>query len=258
MNYLLFIFLSLGIAFKEYVKTCGKLTYENHKIWAIKTFNIGKKICGWNLNINNITNLKEDKVLLISNHVNFIDAFALNYVLAVRYPEYHTMYVTRTQFASIPIIGKYLRNNHILVQNNIEKDLVNMRKRIDELTNKHKKTILVLFPEGTLMDSTSREKSIKWCDKLGINHYQNVLAPRTTGLYHILREYQPSQVIQSIFRYDDDVDFMCGNEYYHFLNNNFPTEINIAFNCVNEKFNVKNKELFAKQFYKYWKSNVDY
>ncbi|CBQ71335.1 conserved hypothetical protein [Sporisorium reilianum SRZ2] len=54
-------------------------------------------------------------------------------------------------------------------------------------TNTAKKLLLLIFPEGTLVSSQTRPISAKFAQKTGIKDLENVLLPRSTGLFFCLR-----------------------------------------------------------------------
>lgn len=267
MKYIIYILGIYIFAIKEFIFSLGNITYENHKKWVINSFNLGKFLCGWKYNFdytnilyNDINDIKnENKILLISNHVSFIDAFSINYIIATRFKDYTAIYITREQFASIPIIGKYLCNNHILVKYKSEEDIIHIKKQINTLTKKYEKTILILFPEGKLMDINSRSKSNIWCHKIGIPEYKKCLAPHTNGIYNVLKTYKPDTIISAHIEYPDDPDFKKGNKYKDLINNNFPKKFNITFkyinNFINNKF--KSKQEFNKELYYFWRKEHD-
>ncbi|EPQ30390.1 uncharacterized protein PFL1_01916 [Pseudozyma flocculosa PF-1] len=58
--------------------------------------------------------------------------------------------------------------------------------RIDE-TEATKKLLLLIFPEGTLVSPNTRPLSKKYADKMGYEDLENLLLPRSTGLFFCLR-----------------------------------------------------------------------
>lgn len=49
------------------------------------------------------------------------------------------------------------------------------------------KLLLLIFPEGTLVSNQTRPLSKKFADKMGYNDLENLLLPRSTGLFFCLR-----------------------------------------------------------------------
>lgn len=270
MKYTILIFRALYIAFKEMMKNGGKLNHESQKKYIKKVYKYGKKHLGWSYEYfthNNLTSIIEpvnllkqpDNILFIGNHANFMDVFIIPYILTNQFPEHHITFITKDKYKSMPFIGPYLASHHILVKNKLEEDLALIKYKINLIKKKHKKTLVVLFPEGTFMEPYCKEKSDKWCDKLDIPWYKNVLAPRTNGIYTVLKTYQPNAIIQGLVAYDNNPLLLKGVYYHDFLTGNFPTKAKFYLNLVETDFKsvMKNKELFNKQFYKYWHKNVD-
>ncbi|CDR99999.1 related to CST26-protein required for incorporation of stearic acid into phosphatidylinositol [Sporisorium scitamineum] len=54
-------------------------------------------------------------------------------------------------------------------------------------TNTAKKLLLLIFPEGTLVSRQTRPISAKFAEKTGIKDLENLLLPRSTGLFFCLR-----------------------------------------------------------------------
>lgn len=54
-------------------------------------------------------------------------------------------------------------------------------------TGTAKKLLLLIFPEGTLVSGNTRPVSAKFAEKMGIKDLENVLLPRSTGLFFCLR-----------------------------------------------------------------------
>lgn len=50
-----------------------------------------------------------------------------------------------------------------------------------------KKLLLMIFPEGTLVSPLTRPASAKYAEKMGIKDLENLLLPRSTGLFFCLR-----------------------------------------------------------------------
>lgn len=47
---------------------------------------------------------------------------------------------------------------------------------------------LLVFPEGTNASDNGRAKSAKWAEKIGVKDMENVLLPRSTGMFFCLNE----------------------------------------------------------------------
>lgn len=258
MLYILFSIIIFILAIIEFISSYGKIKYENHRRWAIRAFKIGKFLHRWDFNISRIQLPKSNSILFLCNHVNFIDIFIVNYILAIIYPKHHVVYITREEFAVIPIIGTYLKENHILVKNNFVEDKIRIENQLAELKRKHEKLIIVLFPEGCLYTKYNSLKSKKWCEKNNLPDYKNVLAPRINGVYTVLNAFKPEQVIQAVLLYPDNPEKTKGAEYYHFIYDYFPRKCHIQLKDVSNIKPFYYSNNFNTNFYNYWKTYVDY
>jgi hypothetical protein len=279
---LLFSLYMMYISVYYYIKSLFQPDYTTHKKWINYVFTYGKNKLNWNYRLtdNNKTLIKcnsptfkctntdvsineniPDKLLLLSNHVNFMDAFIIPYIVAKYFSRYTAIYITKEEYGKIPIIGTYLRRNHILIKGSGEQDIDIIKSRINELSKKHEKLLVILFPEGCLRYPASIKKSDNWCDKQNIDKYNNVLAPRINGLYNILMGYKPECIIQTILNYPvSDIKSYKGVWYSDILYGNLPNFVNLTLNDntdIINNMNYDDKNEFTNEFYKYWKINVD-
>lgn len=269
MLYTLFVNYAILKAMKEYLINGFKLTKTAEINCVISYYNFGKWILNWNFNYiednklktlrdNNNYN-KEERVLFMCNHVNFLDVFFIPYIFATKFPDYNVMYISKDKYRIIPFIGNYLYKQHILVKNNFEEDIKLIEDKVNEFNNKNiNKTVIIIFPEGTLTTPEAMQKSREWCKKIDIESYNNVLAPRTTGIYTLLKSYKPTTIIQGIIKYENNELLDKGTYYSDFLKDRFPCKADIEFKKVDNKFNLNDKKEFDNEYYKYWKNNIDY
>ena len=223
------------------------------------TYNYTNKYMDWkhtlrlDLDLDKMNN--SQRLLLIANHSNVTDFVHLFYLMSILFPDHKILGVTLKMFgdAGIPYISKELKDYHILLEGNFEKDKIFIEDRINE--NKNKKTIMLLFPEGTMYRQSDVKKSIDWCKKNNLKMFRETLCPRSKGLYTILSGYKPDCVIQGLLSFKDDPDRVKGNEYYHILENNFPLlcDVELYESNMIDIFNSSNDlEDFEKKLYDYW------
>lgn len=249
--------------------------YTHHKKWIIDIYNFGMKYLGWSYIFHNLsktgnnplinehikTYKTPNKILLLVNHVNFMDAFFIQYLIATEYSEYTALYITKSSYAKIPILGPYLSKNHILINNNVAEDIPLINDRITELEEKHEKLLIVLFPEGGLRYPLSIEKSNSWCNRINIPYYKNTLAPRINGIYTVLNAFKPDCILQGFFNYREDIiNNFKGINYSDILFDKLPKEVSFSIidNTLHfKKISVEDHTFFTQQFYSYWKIYVD-
>ncbi|SPO31586.1 related to CST26 - protein required for incorporation of stearic acid into phosphatidylinositol [Ustilago trichophora] len=99
----------------------------------------------------------------------------------------------------IPFVGWGMQfYRFIFLARNWASDQAQLAKQLGEVasenhsqnsasTNTAKKLLLLIFPEGTLVSNNTRPISAKFAEKMGINDLENVLLPRSTGLFFCLR-----------------------------------------------------------------------
>lgn len=258
MFYTLFILYSLFYLIYQFVISFGNFKQEQFNICLKKFFNFGKNYLGWKVKLfNNIDKLTDNKVVLYCNHINYIDVFIIPYILTLNYPEYKIMYISRHKYAKLPIVGKYLLKNHILIKNNLVEDITLIKKKLDEFEKNNDKIILVIFPEGTFMCPDTIKASNKWCDKMVIEPYKNCLAPRTSGIYSVLKILKPEKIIEATIDYPDNPKKNKGTEYYHILFDYFPKNAVVSMKLIDNNFNLTSKENFETEYYEYWRNIYD-
>lgn len=99
----------------------------------------------------------------------------------------------------IPFVGWGMQfYRFIFLARNWASDQAQLAKQLGEVasqnhteagssTNTAKKLLLLIFPEGTLVSKQTRPISAKFAEKMGIKDMENLLLPRSTGLFFCLR-----------------------------------------------------------------------
>lgn len=150
---------------------------------------ITKYFCDFFYNIkyyiyHDINNVKQyNNILLICNHINFLDNMILIRYCLEYFPEYSIHFVYGDCSNKIPFIKEYLKTYYISSSELNNKD--DFESKINFLNNISKKKIIILFPEGKLLLERYKLKSIEYCikNKIKLNH---LLCPYQTG-YEILK-----------------------------------------------------------------------
>lgn len=257
---ILFIFICYLLFIKEYIYSFGKLEFNNLQRFSIELMNYCKWIMGWEQIVhtkcldNELVQLREtNKILLISNHQNMIDFVHLQYFISVNFPMHKMLFVINSGYKSVPFFGKYMDNLAIPIEGNYAVDKQIIEKKIN--CHKDEKVILVLFPEGKIIHKENVKKSIEWCKNNNIKSYTHTLAPRTKGIYTVLRSFNPDTVLQSYISYCDDIHHSKGVEYIDFINGNLPRICNITIKKANLLINMSYHSFstFEKKFYTYWR-----
>ena len=89
----------------------------------------------------------------------------------------------------IPVIGWGMQlSQFIFMKRNWEKDKSHLAAHLQKLNNPADPMWLLLFPEGTVLAPSTRERSARWAERKGITDMHHLLLPRSTGLQFCLQQ----------------------------------------------------------------------
>ncbi len=255
-NYYLFV--------REYVVAKSKISYKNHLVWAHDIYNFFVWAYHWKQNVYNDKDDNEEtkytynhvkRILFLSNHQNLIDIFHIQEYLYNYYYDYRPIFICNKGLSNIWLFGNYIKNNHIVIENNTEKDVENIINIITKY--KDDKIIVVLFPEGRIFCEGNIIKSNEWCKKNDIEPYTTTLCPRIKGMYTIFKTIQFDKILQCHISYSDDIRHEKAIYYEDYLVNNLPRVSDLYIkNITSILYDIINlpETEFAKKIYEYWKS----
>ena len=131
---------------------------------------------------------------------------------------------------------------------------------------------LLFFPEGTDLSELNRRKSHKFAEQNGLQKYDYVLHPRTTGFVHCLQELrkgtQPLTILNMAVGYvgnipqnESDILAGCWPKEIHFCaetvpNSDIPQEEGEIADWLKQRWQEKEEQL--KRFYKDGQFNSSY
>jgi 1-acyl-sn-glycerol-3-phosphate acyltransferase len=121
-----------------------------------------------------VNNCETIHPIIVSNHISELDPVLLFYVLKNE----NIRYIAGVEvIKNIPIFNAICEHFKVIF---IERD---KSKAYDAMTQQLKGTspTVCIFPEGTLFFKSSIERSDAYCERMGIEKYKNVLAPREAG-----------------------------------------------------------------------------
>jgi hypothetical protein len=96
--------------------------------------------------------------------------------------------ILKESLKNIPIIGWGCQfYNFIFLSRKWEEDQRTFRTHLDKLNKPNDPMWLIIFPEGTNLSATTREKSKQWAEKNGLKDMKHQLLPRSTGLRFCLQ-----------------------------------------------------------------------
>jgi hypothetical protein len=97
--------------------------------------------------------------------------------------------ILKESLKSLPIFGWGAQfYNFIFLSRKWETDKYRFKSALNHLRDPNDPMWLLIFPEGTNLSATTREKSAAWAKKTGIPDMKNQLLPRSTGLQFCLKE----------------------------------------------------------------------
>ena len=252
--FLSFLLYNYYIIVREYVLSNYKLTYKNQQRWGRDVFQFNKWLYGWQQQIHIKQDIPKNNILMIGNHVNLTDIFQVQQMINTQFPQHKMTYLVKKDIAKIPFFGEFIKNNHIVVGNNHEENIQNIKKRMERLQNE--RIILFIFPEGGVYHRDNIRKSNEWCKKQNISLYQSCMCPKTRGLYTILNAFSFDSVVQCYLTYPDDIKREKATNYSDYLINKLPRISEIYIKDISTIFtniHLLSYEEFSEHIYNYWR-----
>lgn len=148
--------------------------------------------------------LNFDKIILISNHVNYID-WVVIWACMFNLKKYNISFSLKHSIANLFIIYRYMKDlNFIFLRRNLAYDnitLVEMCKKLKDTNN----FVMVLFPEGRLFtDRHKDEVNIERAINRNIKYIpKNTLIPKNTGLELMIEGLNPDCIINCTLKYSN-------------------------------------------------------
>ncbi|OAL52095.1 acyltransferase-domain-containing protein [Pyrenochaeta sp. DS3sAY3a] len=130
-----------------------------------------------------------DRLVLMANHQLYTDWLYIWWIAYTNNMHGFIYIILKESLKNIPIIGWGCQfYNFIFLARNWEEDQRRFKKHLAELNKPNDPMWLIIFPEGTNLSSSTREKSKKWAEKNGLQDMKHQLLPRSTGLKFCLNE----------------------------------------------------------------------
>lgn len=129
------------------------------------------------------------RLVLIANHQIYTDWLYLWWIAYCNGVHGNLYIILKESLKHIPILGWGMQlSQFIFLKRNWEKDKPRMAKALQRLNKKAAAMWLLIFPEGTNLAPSTRERSSEWAKKSKVKDMQHVLLPRSTGLQFCLQE----------------------------------------------------------------------
>lgn len=130
-----------------------------------------------------------ERIVLIANHQIYTDWLYLWWTAYCSGMHGRLYIILKESLKQIPIIGWGMQlNQFIFLKRNWEQDRGHMAQALQRLNKLADPMWLLLFPEGTNLATSTRERSAKWAAKNKIKDMRHCLLPRSTGLRFCLQE----------------------------------------------------------------------
>lgn len=140
-----------------------------------------------------------ERLVMIANHQLYSDWLYLWWIAYTNRMHGHVYIILKESLKYVPIIGQGMMfYSFVFMARNWGRDKPRLQHRLQKLKGKHRGPLsgthildpmwLLIFPEGTNLSANGRKTSKKWADKQGLQDFQHLLLPRTTGLQYCLQE----------------------------------------------------------------------
>jgi 1-acyl-sn-glycerol-3-phosphate acyltransferase len=130
-----------------------------------------------------------ERMVLMANHQLYTDWLYLWWIAYTNNMHGFVYIILKESLKNIPIIGWSAQfYNFIFLSRKWEDDQRTFKKHLGKLNKPNDPMWLIIFPEGTNLSETTRERSKKWAEKNGLQDMKHQLLPRSTGLKFCLNE----------------------------------------------------------------------
>lgn len=90
-------------------------------------------------------------------------------------------------------------NGFLYITRRWEEDRGRLSRTLDYLVALRRRTQLLIFPEGTDLTSSSKEKSDRYASKHGLPLYHHTLHPKTTGFSYLASYLQRASYLDAVY-----------------------------------------------------------
>ncbi|KAF4554643.1 Acyltransferase-like protein 4 [Elsinoe fawcettii] len=129
------------------------------------------------------------RLVMMANHQLYTDWLYLWFVAYTNKMHGHIYIILKESLKNVPIFGWGAQfYNFIFLARKWETDKPRFRRHLQALSDPKDPMWLLIFPEGTNLSATTRQKSKAWAEKTGVPDMKHQLLPRSTGLQFCLQE----------------------------------------------------------------------
>lgn len=250
-----------------YILSVPALLLNNNKILKIIK-NFGQNLSTYiinNLNINMyLADTKQEIIfsdsnlidIIICNHISSID-----YIILISLLKYFNIYeynfILKKSINYIPGLGFIMYTNTDIKINRKwedDKELINSQLSNiinDEIiiTDNKSKKVLIIFPEGTRFNENKLLESQKYAIENNYEKYNNLLFPKTKGLWYIINYLSNNHLLGKIW--DLTIIYSNKKSFYNLFNH--LDSIYLIIKEIKLLDNYQDKDIFKKWVLNIWK-----
>ncbi|XP_009989644.1 PREDICTED: lysocardiolipin acyltransferase 1 [Tauraco erythrolophus] len=167
-----------------------------------------------------------ERSVIIMNHRTRMDwMFLWNCLLRYSYLRLEKICL-KSSLKSIPGFGWAMQvAAFVFIQRKWEDDKSHFEKMLDYFCDIHEPLQLLIFPEGTDLTANTKARSNEFAEKNGLQKYEYVLHPRTTGFTFVVERLREGDNLDAIHDITVAYPQNIPQTEKHLLNGNFPKEI---------------------------------
>ncbi|KAM9297204.1 lysocardiolipin acyltransferase 1 isoform 2-T4 [Morus bassanus] len=167
-----------------------------------------------------------ERSVIIMNHRTRMDwMFLWNCLLRYSYLRLEKICL-KSSLKSIPGFGWAMQvAAFVFIQRKWEDDKSHFEKMLDYFCDIREPLQLLIFPEGTDLTANTKARSNEFAEKNGLQKYEYVLHPRTTGFTFVVERLREGDNLDAIHDITVAYPQNIPQTEKHLLNGNFPKEI---------------------------------
>lgn len=90
-------------------------------------------------------------------------------------------------------------NGFVYITRRWDEDQVRLSRSMDYLVELRSRTQLLIFPEGTDLTPSSKQRSDKYAKSHNLPEYEFTLHPKTTGFTYLVRHLQQADYLDAVY-----------------------------------------------------------
>ncbi|KAK3092745.1 hypothetical protein FSP39_006806 [Pinctada imbricata] len=211
-------------------------------------------LCGVRVTLTGDPVSPEDATLIIMNHRTRFDwLFIFSYIIRCG-PLRRFKISLKEVLKNVPGPGWAMQcAGYIFLHRKWESDQKTILRCLTYFRKLNYKPQILLFPEGTDLTPNTKARSDKFAEKMGLEKYDYVLHPRTTGFAFLVQKMRDIISLDSILDVTIAYPKNIPQTEKDILNGNFPTEVHFYIHGHSAKEVPDDKEGIEEWCQKRWK-----